>query len=256
MCAIIYVLTVSGFFVCYACSVDILFVLISFLSNADDFRASAEAAVANSVPPGEHPADLHFVTSRLSALSPPTSRPMVVTSASTQLPSSVSSQRQTTPVISTSVAVNVSEPVPSSTEQKARVALARDSFRQSSEKTRHSRELSRPTPMVPTTPTENHSQLLLETDALLAKYGSPQLTQKQKSSLPIQSSHDLQCSNSQSPKSPPEPGKPPSSTSSSILGSNSSLSRFWNDLSAFKPVPRSSEPKHIDDSQVCPLEFS
>ncbi|KAF6778809.1 hypothetical protein AHF37_01312, partial [Paragonimus kellicotti] len=231
-------------FVCYPCSLNILLVLISFLSNADDFRASAEAAVANSVPPGEHPADLHFVSSKLSDLPPPTSQSVMVTSASTQLPSSVSSQRPTTPVLlSSATAVNVSEPVSPSTEQKVRVALARDSFRQSSERTRHSHELSRPTPLVPTTPTENHSQLLLETDALLAKYASPQLTQEQKSSLRVQSAHDLQYSSLQLAKSSTESGKPQDATSSSILGSNSNLSRFWNDLSAFKPVPRSSEPK-------------
>ncbi|KAF7258389.1 hypothetical protein EG68_06494 [Paragonimus skrjabini miyazakii] len=229
-----------------------------FLSNADDFRASAEAAVANSVPPGEHPADLHFVSSNLSDLPPPTSQPVVVTSASTHLPSSVSSQRSTTPVLSSTTTVNVSEPMSPSTEQKVRVALARDSFRQSSEKTRHSRELSRPTAMVPTTPTENHNQLLLETDALLAKYASPQLTQEQKPSLLVQSAYDLQYSSPQPAKSPMESGKPPDSTSSSILGSNSNLSRFWNDLSAFKPVPRSSAPRQPSPkpSETTPVSTS
>ncbi|CAH8440905.1 unnamed protein product [Schistosoma bovis] len=129
--------------------------VISPESVKNDFRASAEAAVAQHLPPGEHPADLHFVdltpipvtsSVRSSNISPncmTVSTTSTTTTTTTSLLSATLDHFKSETSMKLPQDTSVSTVFSTSTETSSRIlnnrlAMARDSFRQSGD---HSRSI-------------------------------------------------------------------------------------------------------------------
>nr|QQY02551.1 protein unc-13 homolog A 1 [Cryptocotyle lingua] len=210
--------------------------------DGEAFRASAEFAVANSLPPGEHPADLHFVKLGDPKVTLPVPlQPKVSVSEvqSHDVTIAVTSSSRVTPPLTTTqpappssmttttTSVQTSSAKP--TSDQARLALARDSFRQSSDRSRFSSTAFQPASTQPAMPT-NLTSL-------------PPVQQVLKPDARTQSAQDLPRQVHQQTTTT-EPA-----TGSSIFGSGATLSRLWNDFSAFKPVPR------VTPAQTAPKPF-
>ncbi|KAG5454201.1 Protein unc-13 B, partial [Clonorchis sinensis] len=213
--------------------------------DGEAFRVTAEAAVANSLPPGEHPADLHFVTMGESQdTSPKMTEPMIrshtvttTTTGSMVVTSSLSvvtTTIQPTLVTVSSTTSAFSETSTKSVSDQARLAMARDSFRQSSDRSRFSG-----TPTHATTAHAIPSVLPTNLTSVppVQQVFRPDARAHSTQDLPGQLVHDK----------PAAPG-----TGSSLFGSTATLSRLWNDLSAFKPVARSTPTT----AQIVPKPFA
>ncbi|CAH8466891.1 unnamed protein product [Heterobilharzia americana] len=113
--------------------------IISPESVKNDFRASAEAAVAQHLPPGEHPADLHFVNVTpipvTSPLVPPSFPSNQISASAYQgVDSSINGTWDNSKADTVTKSSSHKQlPGESSSFQRDRLAMARDSFRQSGE---------------------------------------------------------------------------------------------------------------------------
>ncbi|VDP43222.1 unnamed protein product [Schistosoma margrebowiei] len=224
--------------------------VISPESVKNDFRASAEAAVAQHLPPGEHPADLHFVDLTLipvtssvksSNISPNCMSISTTSTVTTTTTSSLSAtldhfEADTSMKLpqDTSVSTVISTSIETSSRiLNNRLAMARDSFRQSGD---HSRS-------IPST-VETTSINRLDTDFLREKQASTVVYNADLNRDLITQKQELM------PKMPRDSitsqistVTTAATTTTYATTSNASVNfqSLWDQKSAFKPVIRSLE---------------
>ncbi|KER25403.1 hypothetical protein T265_14217, partial [Opisthorchis viverrini] len=128
---------------------------------------------------------------------------------------------QPTLVTVSSATSAISETATKSVSDQARLAMARDSFRQSSDRSRFS---GTPTPATTTHAIPSVLPTNLTSVPPVQQVFRPDARARSTQDLSGQLGHDK----------PAAPGTGPS-----LFASTATLSRLWNDLSAFKPVARS-----------------
>ncbi|CAH8462515.1 unnamed protein product [Schistosoma turkestanicum] len=215
--------------------------VISPESVKNDFRASAEAAVAQHLPPGEHPADLHFVN-----VTPIPVTSSVISSNISHNQTTVSSKQsnispadgtldhfKTDNIMKlpqdTSVSTVFSTAIDTSPFiSNNRLAMARDSFRHSTD---HSKSISSTVEKITYEP---NTDFLQETQASTVTYNTDPsrslITQKQESAPKVVRT----TTTSQTPT-------PTTTTYSTTSSASVNFPNLWDQKSAFKPVIRSLE---------------